>query len=144
MDLQRPTLLANRGTSSAIDGVTGLGSGVAAALAINVGTLGAVSLVDGVMGTVQSLSGAGAVNTTQLATELTSTGGAQALTLANGTAGQIKTIVHGVDGGSMVLTPTTKTGFTTITFTNAGEGVTLQYFTTRGWMIVGLFGAVAA
>ena len=49
MDLQRPTLLANRGTSSAIDGVTGLGSGVAAALAINVGTLGAVSLVDGVM-----------------------------------------------------------------------------------------------
>ena len=84
------------------------------------------------------------MNTTQLATELTSTGGAQALTLANGTAGQIKTIVHGVDGGSMVLTPTTKTGFTTITFTNAGEGVTLQYFTTRGWMIVGLFGAVAA
>lgn len=94
--------------------------------------------------TPQSLSGAGAVNVTALSTELTSTGGAQALTLADGTAGQIKTIVHGVDGGSMVLTPTTKTGYTTITFTNAGESATLQFFTTRGWIILALNGAVAA
>ena len=143
MDFQRPLLLANRGTSSAIGGVTGLGSGVATALAINTGSTGAVALVDGVLGTVQSLSGAGAVNTTTLSTEVTSTGVADALSLANGTAGQIKIIVHGVDGGSAVLTPTTKTGFSTITFTNVGESVTLQYFTTRGWMIVSLYGAVA-
>jgi hypothetical protein len=93
---------------------------------------------------VQSLSGAGAVDVTNGITEYTSTGGAQALTLANGTAGQIKRIVHGVDGGSGVLTPTTKTGYTTITFTNAGDSVTLVYLTTRGWCIVGIFGAVAA
>jgi len=94
--------------------------------------------------TPQTLSGAGAVDIVTSATAFTSTGAAQALTLANGTAGQIKTIAHVVDGGSGVLTPTTKSGYTTITFTNVGDSVTLQYFTTAGWCIVGIFGAVAA
>ncbi len=35
----------------------------------------------------------------------------QALTLADGVAGELKVIVHTVDGGSAVLTPTTKIGF---------------------------------
>ncbi len=97
-----------------------------------------------VIGSVQSLSGAGAVNVTTATTKLTTTGSAQALTLANGTNGQLKSIVHAVDGGSAVLTPTTKTGFTTIPFTNVGDSALLQYFTTHGWMIVALNGAVAA
>jgi len=62
---------------------------------------------DVVLGT-QSLSGAGAVDITNAFTNLTSTGAAQALTLANGTLGEIKIISHAVDGGSAVLTPTTK------------------------------------
>jgi hypothetical protein len=94
-------------------------------------------------GSVQALSGAGAVNVTTAVTSLTTTGAAQALTLANGAAGQFKTIVHTVDGGSAVLTPTTKIGFTTITFTNVGESATLVY-TAAGWAIVALNGAVAA
>ena len=94
--------------------------------------------------TPQALSGAGAVNITSSATAYTSTGAAQALTLANGTAGQIKTICHVVDGGSGVLTPTTKSGFTTITFNNAGDSVTLQYHTTAGWCIIGSYGATIA
>jgi hypothetical protein len=65
------------------------------------------------------------------------------LTLANGTAGQIKIISHVVDGGSAVLTPTTKIGFTTITFTGVGESAMLIY-TAAGWAIVSLNGAVAA
>jgi len=93
--------------------------------------------------TVQSLSGAGAVNTTTGFTSFTSTGAAQALTLANGTAGQVKIVVHTVDGGSGVLTPTTKIGFSTITFTNVADAVTLCY-TAAGWAIVGINGAVAA
>ena len=93
---------------------------------------------------VDARSGAGAVSVTATSTKFTSTGGAQALTLADGVEGQIKRIVHVVDGGSGVLTPTTKTGFTTITFTNVGDSATLQFFTTRGWMIVSLNGAVAA
>lgn len=100
-------------------------------------TLGAV------VGGVQSLSGAGAVNLTAVVTSLTTTGAAQALTLANGTAGQIKIIVHAVDGGSAVLTPTTKIGFSTITFTNVGDAATLVY-TAAGWAIAGINGAVAA
>jgi hypothetical protein len=96
-----------------------------------------------VFASVQSLSGAGAVNVTDMLTSLTSTGAAQALTLANGTAGQIKIITHTVDGGSAVLTPTTKIGFTTITFTGVGESATLIY-TAAGWAIMALNGAVAA
>lgn len=97
-----------------------------------------------IIGGVQALSGAGAVNLTTQATALTSTGAAQAITLADGVNGQIKTIVHDVDGGSAVLTPTTKTGFSTITFTNVGETVTLQYFTTRGWMVLSSYLATVA
>lgn len=70
----------------------------------------------------QALSGAGAINVTAYLTKFTSTGGAQALTLANGTQiGQLKKIEHVVDGGSGVLTPTSLSGGTTITFTTAGE-----------------------
>lgn len=94
-------------------------------------------------GNTQALSGAGAVNVTTAVTALTTTGAAQALTLANGTVGQVKTIVHVVDGGSAVLTPTTKIGFSTITFTAVGETVTLVY-TSVGWAITGISGAVAA
>jgi hypothetical protein len=100
-------------------------------------TLGAV------VGGVQSLSGAGAVNLTTLVTSLTTTGAAQALTLADGTAGQIKVIVHTVDGGSAVLTPTTALGFTTMTFTNAGDSITLVW-TSAGWAIIGNRGGTVA
>ena len=92
---------------------------------------------------VQSLSGAGAVDIVNTLTSLTTTGVAQALTLADGSAGQIKMITHTVDGGSAVLTPTTKIGFTTITFTNVGDAVTLVY-TAAGWAVVGSKGVTIA
>jgi len=70
----------------------------------------------------QALSGAGAVNVTAYLTKITSTGVAQALTLANGTQiGQMKRVWHVVDGGSSVLTPVSITGGTTITFTTVNE-----------------------
>jgi hypothetical protein len=91
-----------------------------------------------------TLSGAGAIPITTSLVKYTSTGGAQALTLADGVDGQRLTIVHDVDGGSGVLTPTTKTGFSTITFTNAGDTVDLVYVTTRGWMVTGSYLATIA
>lgn len=91
-----------------------------------------------------ALSGAGAVSTTSAMTLFTSTGASQALTLANGTHGQIKTIVHVVDGGSGILTPATKTGYSTITFTAAGDSATLIYLTTQGWIILGSRGVTIA
>lgn len=99
-----------------------------------------------VIGNIQALSGAGAVDVTSFATAFTSTATGNALTLANGTAGQIKTVVYvaeaaGADTG--VLTPTTRVGYSTITFTNVGDAVTLQYFT-QGWAVVGVRGATVA
>jgi hypothetical protein len=105
-------------------------------------TVGATFGNDVVLAT-QSLSGAGAVDITNAFTALTTTGAAQALTLANGSVGELKIITHVVDGGSAVLTPTTKIGFSTITFTGVGESAMLVY-TAAGWAIVALNGAVAA
>ena len=98
----------------------------------------------GLVGKTSALSGAGAILLTSVTTKLTTTGASQALSLADGTDGQIKIIVHVVDGGSGILTPTTKTGFSTITFTNVGDSCMIQFFTTVGWMIISLNGAVAA
>ena len=105
-------------------------------------TVGATFANDVVLST-QSLSGAGAVDVTNAFTALTTTGAAQALTLANGAVGEIKIISHVVDGGSAVLTPTTKIGFSTITFTNVADTAMLIY-TPAGWDIVALSGAVSA
>ena len=97
-------------------------------------------------GTVQSLSGAGAVNITDFSTAFTSTAAGNALTLANGNVGEIKTIAYVAEaagGDTGVLTPTTRVGYSTITFNNVGDSVTLQYFT-QGWAIIGVRGAVVA
>ena len=91
----------------------------------------------------QSLSGAGAVNVTDAFTSLTTTGASKALTLANGSVGEVKIIVHAVDGGSAILTPTTKIGFSTITFTAVGDAVTLIY-TSAGWAVIGSKGVTIA
>ena len=86
--------------------------------------------------TAQSLSGAGAVDLTSQITHFTSTGAAEALTLADGTVGQIKTIIHVTDGGSGVLTPTNFGGGTNITFDAVGDSVTL-IFTNSKWYVIG-------
>ena len=94
-------------------------------------------------GAVQALSGAGAVNLTTLTTNVTSTG-SNALTLADGTHGQIKIVKMVSDGGDATLTPTTKTGFSTITFNDVGDSVILQFSTTLGWMICSNYGCTIA
>lgn len=94
-------------------------------------------------GTVGARSGAGAVPTTSNTVLLTTTG-TNALTLADGVNGQTLRIVMVVDGGDGTLTPTTKTGYTTVTFTAVGNAVMLQFFTTQGWMVVSNYGATVA
>ena len=96
-------------------------------------------------GTVQALSGAGAVDTTSLITQITTTGSNQALTLANGTAnGQIKIVTMVADGGDGVLTPTTFANGSTITFNDVGDSVLLVYNTTGGWALVSNTGCAIA
>ena len=84
----------------------------------------------------QSLTGPGAINLSTTVTKFTSTGAAQSLTLADGSDGQIKIIVHVVAGGSGILTPTTKTGFTALIFAAAGDTATLMFNTTIGWTLL--------
>jgi len=110
-------------------------------------TSGAVTVnssfgTDVILGT-QSLSGAGAVDITNAFTSLTTSGVSQALTLANGAVGELKYIVHAVDGGSAVLTPTTKIGFSTVTFAAVGDSVTLIY-TSAGWAILASYNVTIA
>ena len=97
-----------------------------------------------IRGGVQSLSGAGAVDLTNLVTELTTTG-ANALTLADGTtSGQIKIVNMIVDGGDGTLTPTTFANGTTITFDAVGESATLVWNSTIGWVASSTQGATIA
>jgi len=100
-------------------------------------------ITGGIVGDIQSLSGAGAVNTTNLITNITTTG-ANALTLADGTNGQIKIITMVVDGGDGTLTPTTFANGTTMTFGDAGDTVMLVFNSTIGWTIVSNSGVVVA
>jgi hypothetical protein len=97
-------------------------------------------------GSIQSLSGAGAVNLTTFTTAFTSTATGNALTLADGAAGQIKNIVYvaeaaGADTG--ILTPANLGGYTTITFNAPGDSVQLQFVGTQ-WWVISAFGAVVA
>jgi len=104
---------------------------------------GLTTLTGGMVGGVQALSGPGAVNLTTLTTAFTSTGTGDALTLANGTAGQVKTVVYVAEaagGDTGILTPTSRIGYASITLTAVGNSVTLQYLST-GWAVLAVNGA---
>ena len=90
-----------------------------------------------ITGGVQSLSGAGAVDLTNLVTELTTAGGAAAVTLADGTtSGQIKIIYMVVDGGgTATVTPVTFASGTTLAFDAVAESATLVWNSTIGWVL---------
>jgi len=113
----------------------------------NIGAATATSVTTGpVFGTIQALSGPGAVNLTTLTTSYTSTATGEALTLADGSAGQIKNIVYvaqtaGADTG--ILTPANFGNGTTITFNNVGDSAQIQFIGTQ-WWVVSINGAVVA
>ena len=90
-----------------------------------------------ITGGVQSLSGAGAVDLTNLVTELTTAAGAAAVTLADGTtSGQIKIITMVVDGGgTATVTPVTFASGTTLAFDAVAETATLVWNSSIGWIL---------
>lgn len=118
-------------------------------LPLTTGVTGALPVANGGTGasaTVQALSGPGAVNITSLATAFTSTAAGNALTLADGAQGQLKTVIYVAEaagGDTGVLTPTNLGSATTITFNAVGDSVTLQ-FAGADWWVVGFRGAVVA
>ncbi len=103
---------------------------------------GMTTLTGGLIGGVQTLTGAGAVNLTTLITSVVTTG-ANALTLADGTVGQVKIISMVTDGGDGTLTPTNFANGTTITFNDVGDTVMLVFVGTK-WALVSNTGATIA
>jgi hypothetical protein len=69
----------------------------------------------------------------------------EALTLADGSPGQVLVIVLVADGGGDgTLTPATATGWATIVFADAGDTVSLKFVDgTVGWVILGSAGVAA-
>ena len=140
-------------TADSTNSTTGamvLSGGLGVAKAVNIGTTlavtGATTLSAALITTPEALAPAlnagAACAVTKVATGF-ALNGVNALTLANGTNGQIKTIVCTAvtAAGTATLTPTTCSGFTTVAFTAAGQTLTLQYFTTGGWVILSVRGA---
>ena len=91
--------------------------------------------------TPQALTAAGAVNITTPVTTVAS-GGAIALTLADGSVGQIKIIIMITDGGDATLTPATMANGTTLTFADAGDSAILMWIAT-GWQVISMAGTGA-
>ena len=88
--------------------------------------------------TPQAMTAAGAVSITTAVTTVASSG-AIALTLANGSQGQIKIIVFITDGGDATLTPATMNDGTTLTFADAGDAAILMWLAS-GWQVIGAWG----
>ena len=78
-----------------------------------------------------------AVGITTALTLLASSGSNTATTLADGTVvGQIKIIVHDVDGGNSVLAVTDALGFADLDFVDDGDTAMLMWTGTTGWAIL--------
>ena len=78
-----------------------------------------------------------AVGITSALTLLASSGTDTATTLADGTiVGQLKVIVHDVDGGNSILAVTDALGFADIDFVTAGDNATLMWTGTTGWALL--------
>ena len=90
----------------------------------------------------QALTGAGAADVTSMVTAFTTdtdNSGNNAVTLANGIAGQLKVLytkVETTSGQTTVVTPVTLAGYTTITFDAVGDSA-LLYYSTLGWVMIG-------
>ncbi len=128
-------------TGVTIDGLLIIDNSISNAASISsAGSITSGFFADG----VQAITGSGAINVTKGRTEINTTGGG-VYTLANGTDGQQKSIYMVVDAGDAVITPTGLLGFTTITLSAVGQGVTLTYSTSQSkWACVGNNGAVLA
>ena len=97
----------------------------------------------------QSLTGDGAANVTAPVTAFTTdtdSSGNNAVTLANGTTGQLKVLytkVEATSGQTTVVTPANLLGFSTITFDTVGDSAIL-YFNGTNWVVVGNYGVALA
>ena len=84
----------------------------------------------------ETQTGAGALSVAHRISHIDTTGGAAALTLADGSEGQEKFIVMTVDAGAGTLTPSNLGNGSTITFDDVGDSAHL-IFTNGAWHFMG-------
>ena len=97
---------------------------------------------DKTVGTTEAVNSPTALSLDTLVREVTTTGSALAISLANGVVGQIKIITLVADGGgTATLTPTTFANGTTIAFADVNDTVMLLYATTIGLVVISNSGA---
>ena len=78
-----------------------------------------------------------AINTTSAISEVNQTAGSAAMSLADGTDGQIKTIIAtGTGAANIVITPTNLRGGSTITLNAEGETVQCLFKNSK-WNVIG-------
>ena len=99
----------------------------------------------GLKQSVQSLSSAGAANVTTAITAVNATSGTVAVSLADGSDGQVKTILNVSTSGTnaITITSTTLAGYTSIVLNAPGETVTLLFKSSK-WYIIGGNGYTAS
>lgn len=96
----------------------------------------------GLDGTPQSITADGAINATTSITHVDSSSGVLALTISDGSQGQVKIVTMTVAGNNAVLSGA-NIAPTSITFDAVGETVTLLY-TNSNWIVIGVQGATIA
>lgn len=85
-----------------------------------------------------------AANVTSAISEVDQSGGTTALSLADGSDGQLKTIVAiGTGANTCTITPTNLRGYSTITLNAEGETATLLFKNSK-WNVISNNGAVLA
>lgn len=82
-------------------------------------------------------SSATAINVTTAVTEINATSATHSAALADGTAGQIKTIINTSTSGTnaITITPTNRGGYSSITLDKEGETVTLIFKNSK-WYVM--------
>ena len=82
-------------------------------------------------------SSATAINVTTAVTEINATSATHSAALADGTAGQIKTIINTSTSGTnaITITPTNRGGYSSITLDKEGESVTLIFKNSKWYVI---------
>lgn len=88
-------------------------------------------------------SSATAINVTTAVTEINATSATHSGALADGTAGQIKTIINTSTSGTnaVTITPASRGGYSTIVLDKPGESVTLMFKNSKWYVIAEGFGA---
>jgi hypothetical protein len=127
--------------------------GAAVTVGTTLGVTGTTAMTGGLIGAffhtgtgITATTGPGAVAVTGAVHEITTTGAGDAMTLANGTAGQRLSVIYVAEGAgadTAVITPTTFAGGATITLNALGDSCDLVYSATGGWYVLGLGGTAA-